>query len=102
MAANSSDSKVEGRGAPRSDERHDDGAPTRGVDQAGDAAPVKHARLGIAHEFFAVREREGQVLRLVVDDSKIQGPIVGNPADIALFQAPPDFILLRKKRVGHR
>ena len=95
------DSKVESRDAPGSCERHDDGAATRGVDQAGDAATVKHARLRITDEVFAVRKRKAQVLGPVIDDAKVQRLVVRNCADVAPFQAPPDFILLRKKRVGH-
>jgi hypothetical protein len=95
------DSKVESGDTPRRDERHDDSTTTCGVDQAGDAATVEHARLGIAHEVFAVREREGQVLGPVIDDAKIQGLVVRDRADVAPFQALPDFIFLGEKRVRH-
>jgi hypothetical protein len=37
----------------------------------------------------------------VIDHPKIQSPIVRDRADVAPFQAPPNFILLGKKRVGH-
>ena len=77
------DPKIESRDTPRCRERHDHGATTGRVDQAGNTTAVQHTGLRIAHEFLAVRKGEGQVLRPIVDDVKIQSLVVRDSADIA-------------------
>ncbi len=95
------DTKIERCDSPWSSERHDDRSTTGRVDQAGDAATVKHLCLGVAYEIHAIRKGQGEMLRPVVHDSKTQCLVVRNCADVTPLEASPDFIFLRKKRVGH-
>ncbi len=95
------DSKIERCDSPWSCKRHDDRSAAGRVDQAGYAAAVKHLRLGIAYQIQAIRKSKRKMLRPVVDDAKTQSLIVWDRADVTPLEASPDFILLRKKGVGH-
>jgi hypothetical protein len=88
------DAQIESRNASGRRQRHDHRSTAGRVDQARDAAAVKHPRLGISNEVLTVREREREVFGAVVDDPEIESLIVRNRADIAPFQAPPDVVLL--------
>ena len=89
------DSKIERCNAPRSCERHYDRSTAGRVDQAGDAAAVKHLRLGVAYEICSIRKRKRKMLRPVVDDTQTQSLVVRDGADVAPLEASPDFIFLR-------
>jgi hypothetical protein len=58
--------------------------------------------LGVADEIHPIRKGKGKMLGPVVDDAKPQSLVVRDCADVTPLEAPPDFILLRKKRIGHR